>query len=180
MPITLCLIVAANDISVCLSKARCLAPAYTQRHCLRVPNAARNSAHAASRRLTQAYRVNRQVLMISCQLSPAGTSPSVCATYERECSDHRCAALHFALLLRTPSAVSTGSMLHAKMMRQRTYDRASPSDHWSVAGLQQVADSACCNCRGGRRASSRLVQTLQKQVDCRCTCLATMQELGAT
>jgi len=126
VPITLCLILVASDISVCLSKARCLAPAYTQRHCLEVPNAARNSPHVASRRLTQAYRVNRQVLMISCQLSPPGTSPSVCATYERECSDHRCAALHVVLLLRTPSAVSTGSMLHAMVIRQHTHDRASP------------------------------------------------------
>ncbi len=167
MPITLCLILVASNISVCLSKARCLAPAYTQRHCLGVPNAARNSAHVASRRLTQAYRVKRQVLMISCQLSPPGTSPSVCFIYERECSDHRCAALHFALLLRTPSAVSTDSTLHAMVMRQRTYDRASPSDHWSVAVDQQAADSVCCICRVGRRASSRLVQTLQKQVDCR-------------
>lgn len=114
VPVTLCLIVVASDISLCLSTARCLAPAYTQRHCLGIQSAARYSAHAASRRLTQAYRVNRQVQMITCQLSPAGTSPSVCATYERERSDHRSAALHFALLLHTPLPVSTGSMLHAK------------------------------------------------------------------
>jgi len=82
VPITLCMIVVASDTSICLSKARCLAPAFTQRHCLGVPNAARNSPHAASRRLTQAYRVNRQLLMISCQPSQAGTTPSGCAIYE--------------------------------------------------------------------------------------------------